>query len=77
MPDHAEDVDAEKLNEKKTGVMQVFGDLSSGHKVVLLTITSCVSKIVERSIVFVDEPENHLHPPLLSALWGFVLHTIL
>lgn len=67
MPDHAEDVDAEKLNEKKTGVMQVFGDLSSGHKVVLLTITSCVSKIVERSIVFVDEPENHLHPPLLSA----------
>nr|WP_325259412.1 AAA family ATPase [uncultured Oscillibacter sp.] len=55
---------------KKTAELQIrntFSELSSGHKVTLLIITSCVDKLVERSIVFMDEPENHLHPPLLSA----------
>ena len=49
-------------------VRQIFSQLSSGHKVVLLIITSCVDRIEEKSIVFMDEPENHLHPPLLAAL---------
>lgn len=53
------------MNEK---IKESFSKLSSGHKVVLLIITCCVDKIVEKSIVFMDEPENHLHPPLLSAL---------
>ncbi len=46
----------------------LFSSLSSGHKVVLLTLLGCVVKTVEKSIVIIDEPENHLHPPLLSAL---------
>jgi len=49
-------------------INDVFSHLSSGHKVVLLIITSCVDKIEEKTIVFLDEPENHLHPPLLSEL---------
>lgn len=49
-------------------IKRTFSKLSSGHKVVLLIITCCVNKIEEKSIVFLDEPENHLHPPLLSAL---------
>lgn len=49
-------------------VRNVFSYLSSGHKVVLLTVTCCVDRIEERSLLFLDEPENHLHPPLLSAL---------
>lgn len=48
-------------------IKKTFSGLSSGHKVTLLIITNCVDKLVERSIVFMDEPENHLHPPLLSA----------
>lgn len=48
-------------------IKKTFSELSSGHKVTLLIITNCVDKLVERSIVFMDEPENHLHPPLLSA----------
>ena len=56
------------LNKKKADIKAVFRRLSSGHKVVLLVITSCVAEIEERSILFLDEPENHLHPPLLSAL---------
>lgn len=55
-------------SEKTKYVKDVFSTLSSGHKVVLLIITCCVDKIEEKSIVFIDEPENHLHPPLLSAL---------
>ncbi|MFE3576857.1 ATP-dependent endonuclease [Lysinibacillus sp. NPDC059133] len=45
----------------------VFQKLSSGHKIVLLTITQLVEKVEERTLVILDEPELHLHPPLLSA----------
>jgi predicted ATP-dependent endonuclease of OLD family len=47
---------------------ELFGALSTGHKIVLLTITRLVETVDERSIVLFDEPEAHLHPPLLSAL---------
>jgi len=46
----------------------LFGNMSSGHKIVLLTITRLVESVEERSLVLFDEPEAHLHPPLLSAL---------
>jgi predicted ATPase len=45
----------------------IFGRLSSGHKIVLLTITRLVETVEERTLVLLDEPEAHLHPPLLSA----------
>ena len=51
----------------ETEIRSIFSNLSSGHKVTLLIITSCVDTLEERSILFLDEPENHLHPPLLSA----------
>lgn len=41
--------------------------LSSGHKIVLLTITKLVQLVDDRTLVLIDEPENHLHPPLLSS----------
>jgi hypothetical protein len=44
-----------------------FELLSSGHAIVLLTITRLVELVEERSLVLIDEPEGHLHPPLLSA----------
>jgi predicted ATPase len=46
---------------------QLFRKLSSGHKIVLLTITKLVEKVEEKTLVLMDEPEAHLHPPLLSA----------
>jgi predicted ATPase len=48
-------------------LMEAFKQASSGHKVVLLTLTQLVEKSRERSLVLFDEPESHLHPPLLSA----------
>lgn len=44
-----------------------YSRLSSGHKIVLLTITLLVELVDERTLVLIDEPEGHLHPPLLSA----------
>lgn len=45
----------------------LFSRLSSGHKIVLLTITRLVELVDEKTLVLIDEPEGHLHPPLLSA----------
>lgn len=53
-----------------------FRRLSSGHKIVLLTITKLVEKVEERTLVLMDEPEAHLHPPLLSALIRAISHLL-
>ncbi len=45
----------------------LFQKLSSGHAIILLTITRLVEFVEERTLVLLDEPESHLHPPLLSA----------
>lgn len=54
-------------DEWKAAAKRLFTKLSSGHKIVLLTITKLVEHVDERTLVLLDEPEAHLHPPLLSA----------
>lgn len=54
-----------ELNRDK--IIELFESLSSGHSIVLLTITKLVEKIEEKTLVLLDEPEAHLHPPLQSA----------
>ncbi|MBU9855018.1 ATP-dependent nuclease [Rahnella bonaserana] len=46
----------------------LFYSLSSGHKIVILSITKLIEVIEEKTLLLIDEPETHLHPPLLSAL---------
>ena len=48
-------------------IKKLFKRLSSGHSIVLLTLTKLVEKVEEKTLVLLDEPEAHLHPPLLSA----------
>ncbi|MBV4396122.1 ATP-binding protein [Advenella alkanexedens] len=55
------------LQEIKTEARRLFKNLSSGHKIVLLTITRLIETVEEKTLVLLDEPEAHLHPPLLSA----------
>lgn len=58
-------------------VKPILSEMSSGHAIVLLTITELVSKVEEKTLVLLDEPESHLHPPLLSAFiraLGDLLH---
>lgn len=58
----------EALSELRKSARKLYTKLSSGHKIVLLTITRLIETLEERSLVLLDEPEAHLHPPLLSAL---------
>lgn len=55
------------VNKMLENAQIMFTGLSSGHKIVLLTITKLVECVQEKSLVLLDEPECHLHPPLLSA----------
>jgi len=54
-------------NELKVYAKKTFNKMSSGHAIVLLTVTKLVEKVEEKTLVLIDEPESHLHPPLLSA----------
>lgn len=42
--------------------------LSTGHKIVLNIVAQLAAHLKPRSIVLLDEPETHLHPPLLAAM---------
>lgn len=46
---------------------KAFSLLSSGHATILLIITRLVELVDENTLVILDEPENYLHPPLLSS----------
>lgn len=47
---------------------QLFLGWSTGHKIVLHVICSLVAYVEPRALVLFDEPETHLHPPLLASL---------
>ena len=51
----------------KQPAIDLFKKLSSGHAITLLTVTKIFEKIEEKTLVLLDEPESHLHPPLLSS----------
>ncbi len=69
------DLRGDKLRDR---ALSLIRKMSSGHAVVLLTMTLLVAKVEEKTLVLFDEPESHLHPPLLSALMrslSQLLHT--
>jgi predicted ATPase len=45
-----------------------FMSWSTGHKIVMHVIAFLVAHTERKSLVLFDEPEAHLHPPLLAAL---------
>ncbi|UPY93495.1 AAA family ATPase [Pectobacterium sp. 21LCBS03] len=51
----------------KKAALHLISKMSSGHAVVILTLTKLVEKVEEKTLLLIDEPESHLHPPLLSA----------
>lgn len=60
-------IELDDSKRSKAIILKLYRRLSSGHKIVLLTLTKLIEKLQERSLVIMDEPEAHLHPPLLSA----------
>ncbi len=57
--------------------VELFEILSSGHKIVLLTITKLVETLEEKSLVIMDEPETYLHPPLISSYIRAISHLLI
>lgn len=62
--------------DSRENYIQQFHSLSTGHKFFLHTMAHLVAFIEDDSLVLFDEPENHLHPPLLSFMMA-ELRTIL
>ncbi len=46
----------------------MFKQLSTGYKYIIHSFAYVLSYIEEGSLILFDEPENHIHPPLLSFL---------
>lgn len=46
----------------------LFLGWSTGHKIALHVVASLVAHARPRSLILFDEPEAHLHPPLMAAL---------
>lgn len=57
----------ERITEVQKSAFNLVERMSSGHTIVLLAITNLIETIEEKTLVLIDEPESHLHPPLLSA----------
>jgi predicted ATPase len=55
-------------NELERHARKTIEKMSSGHTIVILSITLLVARVNEKTLVLFDEPESHLQPPLLSAL---------
>jgi predicted ATPase len=65
------DVFSNDLSDSKSQFTTIaaarYDRMSSGHAIVLLTMTKLIETVEEKTLVLLDEPESHLHPPLLSA----------
>ncbi|MCK7151821.1 ATP-binding protein [Enterobacter roggenkampii] len=53
-----------------------FNSLSSGHAAILYYLIHVVELIEAKTICIFDEPENHLHPPLLSSFIRALSHIL-
>ncbi|MDX2404557.1 AAA family ATPase [Streptomyces microflavus] len=60
-----QDITSSQLRRRE--VNKMFASLSSGHKALLLTMTRLVELVDERTLVVIDEPETHIHPPQIAA----------
>ncbi|WP_369989770.1 AAA family ATPase [Pseudomonas xanthosomatis] len=52
--------------ELEACVIAAYAKLSSGHATILFYMTKVVELVEDKTICLFDEPENHLHPPLLA-----------
>ena len=55
-----------KASQKEAAAF--FLEWSTGHKIALHVVASLVRNTKSQSLVLFDEPETHLHPPLMAAL---------
>lgn len=67
-PSLFEDVKKIASAESQEQLKGIFLTLSTGHKFFLHSYARLLAYMDDNSLLLFDEPENHLHPPLLSFL---------
>lgn len=60
------------INASEESKNEEFAKTATGHKFIIHSIARLIAYIEENSLVLFDEPENHLHPPLLSFYYSRV-----
>ncbi|NCO71591.1 MULTISPECIES: AAA family ATPase [Shewanella] len=53
--------------EELPKIVKMYTELSSGHRIVLHTLVLLMDSLHQGVVTLFDEPETHLHPPLLGA----------
>ena len=53
--------------EEQPKIVKMYTELSSGHRIVLHTLVLLMDCLHQGVVTLFDEPETHLHPPLLGA----------
>lgn len=61
---------------KKVLPKESMDRLSAGQKIVINIVIQLAAHLRTRSLVLIDEPETHLHPPLLAALLRGTQHLL-
>ncbi len=65
-PDLAEKMNQMAIPDNPEEWKEIFMGLSTGYKFLFHSLTYVLAFLLEGSLVLFDEPENHIHPPLLS-----------
>lgn len=65
-PSLYEDIKDLGFETSKSAMEEVFMSLSTGHKFLMHTYARLLAYVDDNCLLLFDEPENHLHPPLLS-----------
>ena len=65
-PSLYEDIKNLGLGTSESVMKDTFMSLSTGHKFLMHTYVRLLAYLDDNCLVLFDEPENHLHPPLLS-----------
>lgn len=60
-------------NESLEGI---FFRCSTGHKFVIHSLMNIIAHAEKRSLILMDEPETHLHPPLLATFMTAIRKTL-
>ncbi|TNF01145.1 MAG: ATP-binding cassette domain-containing protein [Bacteroidetes bacterium] len=58
----------QSISNSEDQMFDIFMSMSTGHKFVLHSIYSMLAHTERRTLILFDEPETHLHPPLLAVL---------
>lgn len=65
-PSLFEDIKDLGFETTQSAMEEVFMSLSTGHKFLMHTYARLLAYMDDNCLLLFDEPENHLHPPLLS-----------